>query len=95
MEEMKPSGNRNPRKNKYIVTKLQSSSPKRRLLIALLVAIILVVVGVLLAVLIPTYMRGKGKPESSSGKLCYLFISHCDANSWSVNVLKENNKVVS
>ena len=81
MEEMKPSGNRNPCKNKYIVTVPQSSSPKRRLLMAILVAIILVVVGVLLAVLIPTYMRGKGKPESSSGKLCYLFISHCDANS--------------
>ena len=48
---------------------------------AILVAIILVVVGVLLAVLIPTYMRGKGKPEGSSGKLCYLFIAHCDANS--------------
>ena len=81
MEEMKPSGNRNPHKNKYIVTKLQSSSPKRRLPIALLVAIILVVVGVLLAVLIPTYMRGKGKPESNSGKMCYLFIAHCDAYS--------------
>ena len=81
MKDMKPSGNRNPHENKYIVTVSQSSSPKRRFLIAILVAIILVVVGVLLAVLIPTYMRGKGKPESSSGKLCYLFISHCDANS--------------
>ena len=81
MEEMKPSGNRNPRKNKYIVTTLQSSSLKRRLLIAILVAIIIVVVGVLLAVLIPTYTRGKGQPKSSSGKLCYLFIAHCDAYS--------------
>ena len=80
MEEMKPSWNRNPRKNKYIVTKLQSSSPKRRLPIAILVAIILVVVGVIFALLISTYMRGKGKPESTSGKMCYVFIVCCDAN---------------
>ena len=80
MKDMKPSGNRNPHENKT-VTVSQSSSPKRRFLIAILVAIILVVVGVLLAVLIPTYMRGKGKPESTSGKLFYLFIAHCDANS--------------
>ena len=81
MEEMKPSGNRNPCKNKYIVTVPQSSSPKRRLLMAILVAIILVVVGVIFALLISTYMRGKGKPESTSSKMCYLFISHCDAYS--------------
>ena len=81
MKDMKPSEDRNPHENKYVVTVSQSSSPKRRLLIAILVAVILVVVGVLLAVLIPTYMRGKGKPKSSSGKLFYLFIAHCDANS--------------
>ena len=76
MEEMKPSWNRNPRKNKYIVTKLQSSSPKRRLPIAILVAIILVVVGVLFALLISTYMRGKGKPESPVVRcvMCSLFV---------------------
>ena len=79
MKDMKPSEDRNPHGNKYVVTVSQSSSPKRRLVI--LVVVILVVVGVLLAVLIPTYMRGKGKPKSSSGKLFYLFIAHCDANS--------------
>ena len=62
------------------MTVSQSSSPNRRLLMAILVAIILVVVGVLLAVLIPTYMGGKGKPESTSGKMCYVFIVRCDAN---------------
>ena len=76
MKEMEPSEDKNPHSNKYIVTVSQSSSPNRRLLMAILVAIILVVVGVLLAVLIPTYMRSKGKPKSSSGKLCYLFIAH-------------------
>ncbi len=63
------SGERNANGNKYVVAVMPSRSPNRRCLVFILVVVALVAIAVLLATLIPIYVKSSRKDKSNHGKL--------------------------
>ncbi len=55
--------------DKYVVAVTPYRSPNRRCLVFILTFVALVAIAVLLATLIPTYVKGSGEDKSSHGKL--------------------------
>ena len=61
------SGEGNKKGSRYVVAVTPSSSPNRRFLVFILAAVALVTL-VLLATIIPIYVKGSGKNKSNHGK---------------------------
>lgn len=63
------SRERNEKGDKYVVAVTPSRSPNRRCLMFILAVVALVPIAVLLATLIPIYVKGRGEDKSKHGKL--------------------------